>query len=397
MRCGAAVKGIAGVPERAVLLDCGRKYFTPEWLGRFIEEISAVGMNALILHFSEEMGLGIESRTYPWLAGRDGALCVSAEVETDGRYLTQAEVRHIAATAKRCGVELIPSFDSPGHMNYIVKKYNEHYGLSGEKGIGNFFHFRGRTAIVQGSRNTSYSRGIDISNAAAVEFVRSLITEYAVFFRELGCTCFDIGGDELLGWGESLEPSVPKWQQLDHWKKYAVDRSKNSNAVAYDAFMYYMNDLYELVSGLGYTSVRMWNDDALRSADTGWDRVVELDKNVEILYWTPDANGSRNNVRTYIGAGYKVHNCLNIYNYYVLGKGPYAKTNQEDITVGWTPYVFDPDSSDPQGHKNVKAGEPAVVGSAFCIWCDDPWAETEQDILEKTLPLIKAHVAKAWG
>ena len=94
----------------------------------------------------------------------------------------------------------------------------------------------------------------------------------------------------------------------------------------------------------------MWNDDALRSADTGWNRVVTLNPNIEILYWTPEANSSTNNVWTYLNAGYKVYNYLNEYNYYVLGKAtPYSKANQESIYTSWNPYVFDPDSSVPGG------------------------------------------------
>jgi hypothetical protein len=123
--------------------------------------------------------------------------------------------------------------------------------------IGNYFHYNNKTAIVQGSRNKNYSRGIDISDTVAVAFTKSLIEEYGTLFKNLGCTKFDIGGDELLGWGDAVTSNVSKWKQLDHWKEYAIDRTGNSKAVAYDAFLLYMNDLYDLVTGLGYTSVRM--------------------------------------------------------------------------------------------------------------------------------------------
>lgn len=398
------------VAERALSLDCGRKYYTVDWIKQLIRELSWSDMNALVLHFSEEMGLGLESKTYPWLAGRDGTLCVSAEIDTDNRYLTQDELREIAEYARLYHVKLIPSFDSPGHMNYIVKKFNEKsaseswsftyngtpYKITkGTTDIGNYYHYNGQKAIVQGSRNTNYSRGIDISNEIAVAFTQSLVEEYATLFRELGCTAFDIGGDELLGWGSSLSSSVSKWKQLDHWKESAKKRSGSTNAVAYDAFMYYMNDLYNLVSNLGYTSVRMWNDDALRSADTGWSGIVTLNENIEILYWTPKANSSNNNVWTYLNANHKVYNYLNEYNYYVLGAGAYDKANQESIYTSWNPYVFDPSSSAPSG-KNTAIGNSNVKGSAFCIWCDNPAAETEDTVMTNILPMLRAHGAKSW-
>lgn len=388
------------VLERAVSLDCGRKYYTVDWIKELIREMSWANMNALVLHFSEEMGLGLESKTYPWLAGRDGTLCTQADLgeDYDSRYLTQDEVREIAAYAKRYHVELIPSFDSPGHMNYIVKKYNAHYGVDGLEGIGNYYHYDGKTAIVQGSRNKEYSRGIDISNETAVEFTRSLITEYAAFFRELGCTKFDIGGDELLGWGSAVVSTskASRWQQLDHWKEYAIQRTGNSKAVAYDGFMLYMNDLYDLVSGLGYTSVRMWNDDAFRSADTGWNRAVELNENIEILYWTPTANSSKNSVWTYLNAGHQAYNYLNAYNYYALGVANYQKQNQEAIYSSWSPYVFDPNSSTLGSGRNPSLGNPNILGSAYCIWCDNPAAKDEATVMADVLPMLRAHGAKAW-
>lgn len=400
-------------PERAFFLDCGRKYYSPEWIEDMIKEISWSNMNTIYLHFSEEMGFRLESKTYPWLAGADHTLCVngaaSGVAADDGKYITQDEMRQIAEVAKLYHVEIIPSLDSPGHMNYAVKKYNEQYGTD----IGNYFHYNGTTSIVQGSGSESaqksYSRGIDISNSEAVTFAQNLYKEYAAFFRELGCTKFDIGGDELLGWGTAVSGSVSKWKQLDHWKTYAQERAKAegktnyASAVAYDGFMYYMNDIYDLVSSYGYTSVRMWNDDALRTYDTGYQSVVSLNPNIEIQYWTPDANNSSNNIWTYLNRGYKAYNFLNSYSYYVLGNahtesgsGSYAGCTSQRIYENWNPYVFAP-YGDTNTGKNVSLGNANIKGSAFCVWCDNPSAETQEEVKAGVLPLLRANGAKAWN
>ncbi|MDY5860720.1 MAG: hypothetical protein SPJ77_07050, partial [Eubacteriales bacterium] len=93
---------------------------------------------------------------------------------------------------------------------------------------------------------------------------------------------------------------------------------------------------------------------------------------------------------------YKVYNYLNEYNYYVLGKAtPYSKANQESIYTSWNPYVFDPSSSAPSG-KNTAIGNSNVKGSAFCIWCDNPAAETENSVMTNILPMLRAHGAKSW-
>lgn len=402
-------------PERAFFLDCGRKYYSPEWIMDMIKEISWSNMNAIYLHFSEEMGFRLESKTYPWLAGADHTLCVngsaSGVAEDDGKYITQDELRQIAEVAKLYHVELIPSLDSPGHMNYAVKKYNEQYRTD----IGNYFHYNGKTALVQGSGSEpaqkSYSRGIDISNPEAVTFAQNLYKEYAALFRELGCTKFDIGGDELLGWGSAVvsTSTASRWQQLDHWKTYAQNRAKSeglsnyASAVAYDGFMYYMNDIYKLVSSYGYTSVRMWNDDALRTNDTGYRSVVTLNPNIEIQYWTPSANSSKNNVWTYLNKGYNVYNFLNSYSYYVLGQshtdsgsGSYEGCTSQRIYENWNPYVFAP-YGDTNTGKNTAIGNANVKGSAFCVWCDNPSAETVEQVKAGILPLIRSNGAKAWN
>lgn len=387
-------------PERAFFLDCGRKYYSPEWIKDMIREISWSNMNAIYLHFSEEMGFRLESKTYPWLAGGDNTLCIggaSYGVAADnGKYITQDEMREIAAVAKLYHVEIIPSLDSPGHMNYAVKKYNAQYGTD----IGNYYHYNGKTAIVQGSgpetAQKNYSRGIDISNTEAVTFAKNLYAEYASFFKELGCTKFDIGGDELLGWGASLAP-VSKWKQLDHWKTYAQKRSGNKNAVAYDAFMYYMNDIYDLVKGYGYTSIRMWNDDALRSADTGWSKVVTLNPGMEIQYWSPTANNSKNNIWTYLNAGYKAYNFLNDYNYYVLGQAHdgsgYKGITPQRIYENWAPNVF---TTYGGTGVNTAIGNGNIKGSAFCVWCDMPSTESAATVKAGILPCLRVNGAKAW-
>ena len=390
-------------PERAFFLDCGRKYYSPEWIKDMIREISWSNMNAIYLHFSEEMGFRLESKTYPWLAGGDNTLCIGGAdygvAKDNGKYITQDEMREIAEFAKLYHVEIIPSLDSPGHMNYAVKKYNAKYGTD----IGNYFHYNGKTAIVQGSgpdaAQKNYSRGIDISNTEAVTFAKNLYAEYAAFFKELGCTKFDIGGDELLGWGSAVvsTATASRWQQLDHWKAYAQQRSGNSQAVAYDAFMYYMNDIYDLVKSYGYTSIRMWNDDALRSADTGWNKVVTLNPGMEIQYWTSTANNSKNNIWTYLNAGYKAYNFLNDYNYYVLGQAHggtgYAGITPQRIYENWAPNVF---TTYGGTGTNTTIGNTNVKGSAFCVWCDTPNKESAATVKAGILPRLRMSGAKAW-
>ena len=387
------------VNERIFMLDCGRKYYTPAWIKRLILALKEAGYNAISIHFSEDMGMRLESKVYPWLAGGDHTLCVydaaNGIAEEDGKYITQDEMADIVRFAQANGLDVIPSLDSPGHMNYVVKKYNEHFKTD----IGNYFHKDGKVSIVQGSSfhkepvPMSYSRGIDIVNPEALAFAKSLYTEYGTFFHALGCTKFDIGGDELLGFGETIDDTLSKWQNLDHWRDHARRVTGNENAVAYDAFVLYVNDLCALVRSLGYTSVRMWNDDAYRSFDTGYTGVTSIDPDIEMQYWLPTANDSKNTPAFYIDKGHAIYNFNHYYTYYTLGFGSIHKVTPEMIEEKWNTYVFDHEHPE----NTVDAPHPMVKGGGYCLWSDTPAAETEDEILEHVRPLFTAIGKKLQG
>ena len=99
------------------MLDCARKYYTPAWIKRLILEIKSAGFNTISIHFGEDMGNRLESKTYPWLAGGDHSLCVygaaNGQAENDKKFISQDEMADIVRFAQSNDIEVIPSFDSP--------------------------------------------------------------------------------------------------------------------------------------------------------------------------------------------------------------------------------------------------------------------------------------------
>lgn len=409
------------VRSRGISLDNGRKYFSVDWIKTLIKDMSWSNMNTLVLHFSEEMGLGIESKVYPWLNGRYGDLGTNAECETDNRQISQAELAEIIAFAKLYHVEIIPSLDSPGHMNYIVRKFEEKskagafsftfngatYNVAKGKTIGSYYKYNGSGSYannkVTGTRNTSYSRGIDISDSTAVAFAKSLVKEYADLFGANGCTKFDIGADEMLGYGSAIvsTSTASRWNQLEHWQAAAKTQSGLSTAVAYDLLMLYVNNMYEMVKGCGYSEVYMWNDDAYRTSDTGWtadSKHVLMNKNIGLLYWQP----STQKPSYYTDQGHDLINVNNQYCYYVLIPGARASTKTEykncdekNIFNNWTPYVFK--TASDSDYKLTDATDKAKVkGALIGVWCDNPDIRTEAQVWTELLPMIRSHAYKSW-
>lgn len=400
------------VKECIFMLDCARKYFSPEWFIKVIDEIAEAGFTGINIHFSEEMALRLESKTYPWLAGGDHKLCSFGMAhgcpENDSKYITQDEMRKIVLYAKSRGLDVIPSLDSPGHMTYSVKKYKEACGID----IGNYFTKNGirqvvaHTSLTNDTSQTIYSRGIDISNPIAREFAKNLYTEYGKFFRELGCDSFDIGGDELLGWGDIglIDKNTTKWCNLDHWKEYAYNITKNPDAVAYDAFILYINEITDLLLSMGYKSILMWNDDVYRKSDTEWKEATQIHKAIDIQFWSPHTNNGEASAKFYIDKGHSLYNFTRLYTYYTLypDRAPSYAT-PEAIMSEWNPYLFAPNNSSCQTddsnsyifppfnpENKLDAPNDKVKGAGFCLWCDTPNAETEDELLEHLRPFFIA-------
>ena len=385
--------------ERIFFLDCGRKYYTPEWIKKLMLTVKEEGFNTFYIHFAEDIGHRLESKQYPFLAGGDSTLCVHGTVNgvpgDDDKYYTQEVMAELVRFAQANGLEVVPSFDSPGHMNYAVKKYNAHFGAN----ISNYFHKNGRVELVHGSSRTgeaaqlNYSRGIDLSNEEAVTFAKNLYREYGLFFRSLGCTKFDIGGDELLGFGETIDESLSKWQNLEHWDAAAKARTGDEKAVAYDLFVLYVNELCDMLRAMGYESIRMWNDDAYRDFDTDYTGVVKIDPELVIQYWSKNANGGKNTVGVYLEHGHKVLNFISYYTYYVVGIGSYYGVPAEQVEREWDAYLFDQDTPE----NNPTAPHEGVLGGGYCLWSDLPARETEDEVFAHVLPFIKAIGKKLLG
>ena len=129
--------------ERTVHLDCASKYFTKDWICNFIREMSWMGYNTLEFHFSEDGGFRMDIwdpayytanykpyNDFSWICGSKVQSWVGSNYKTEpdeGKYLKMDEVIEILQTAKDYNIDVIPSFDSPAHMDYLCWKYEQNY------------------------------------------------------------------------------------------------------------------------------------------------------------------------------------------------------------------------------------------------------------------------------
>ena len=349
------------VAERRIHVDMARKYISKDWFIRQIREMSYFKMNAIQMHFSENLGFRIECETDPSIVSEE--------------HLTKADVREILAEAKKYGVKVIPSFDSPGHVDQILRAHPE-YGQVDKYG-------------------NHYKSGLDVTNPEAIKYIYSLYDEYMELFK--GCTDFHIGGDEYMEFDRA--PFTTQYKSvLDNYARENID----PNATWKDVIAKYINDLAEHVHEKGFTP-RIWND-GIYYGENSWGQnkqMIEMHKYIGIDFWSQMSwNGSIARLQTFLDKGHDtIYNVNASFFYYVLrpsmpndGRKQHSFDNLNSdklIFDEWTPGKFQANT--------IADDNPAIKGASLAIWCDKADVCDEDTITEDIANEMRALATKAWN
>ena len=326
---------------RIVHLDCGRKYFTKDWIIALLNEMKADGYNQLQLAFGND-GLRFLLDDMFFTANGTNYLHrdVVSKVEAgnraqndsgDERWLTQSEMDDIISAAKALGIEIVPLLNLPGHANAILDIVNDAYNASG-------------------SNNT-----LDVANSeAARSFGMAIFQKYVDYFASKGCKFFSFGADEYAN---------------DAKGTFSFSRL---NSTQYSSFVSFINSLSSYIDSKGMTP-RAFNDGLYYNNQS-----ANIDNKIQCCYWSGGWSGYDVATPSVISSnGHAMINTHGDY-YYVLGKADkfdsgYSYASSFDNTVFASKY-------------GNKISNP--VGSMFCIWCDYPNAENEQTVAQKVrLPM----------
>ena len=124
---------------RGVLLDCGRHYFTVEFIKKFLDVMALHGSNQFHWHLTEDQGWRFEVKAYPSLAplGSVRAETVIGPGNSGvydgtpyGGYYTQEECREVVSYAAERYINVVPEIDLPGHMQSALHVF-PHLGCIG--------------------------------------------------------------------------------------------------------------------------------------------------------------------------------------------------------------------------------------------------------------------------
>ena len=333
---------------RIVHLDCGRKYFSKDWIIALLNEMKADGYNQLQLAFGND-GLRFLLDDMSFTANGIKYLHsdVVSKVEAgnklqnssgDASWLTQTEMDEIIATAQTLGIEIVPLLNLPGHANAILDiADNSAYNASIYSTV---------------SENT-----LNVTSDAACDFGYEIFKKYVDYFSTKGCKYFNFGADE---YGNDVGEN-PHFDVL--------------NGTGYQKLSAFINRLAAYIGTKNMTP-RTFNDALYYN---GWDMQTGTNTAIETIqccYWSsgwgsyPVAAAD-----TIDGKDHAMINTNGEY-YYVLGKN-------DNFDNGYS-YASGFDNSAFAGNKKISN----PIGSMFCIWCDFPKAETEQTVAQKVrLPM----------
>ena len=124
---------------RGVLLDCGRHFFSVDFIKKFLDVMALHGCNQFHWHITEDQGWRFEVKAYPSLApmGSVRKETVIGPYKSGvydgvpyGGYYTQEDCREIVRYAAERYINVVPEIDLPGHMQSALHVF-PHLGCTG--------------------------------------------------------------------------------------------------------------------------------------------------------------------------------------------------------------------------------------------------------------------------
>ncbi|MFE5284689.1 family 20 glycosylhydrolase [Nocardia sp. NPDC056611] len=307
-------------PWRQLMVDTGREYFPIDWLEARVRELSALGMNTLHLHLSDNQGFRLRNDTHP-------------EVNSAQTY-SKDEIRALVSYAEGYGITVVPEIDMPSHMGQILAHHPELQLVPAHTTPA-----EAQQDSLLGGPETK----IDLSNPAAYQLMGDLLREFLPLFPG---PYWHLGADEYVS-------DFDRYPQLS---PYAVRD--------------YITWASSILAETGKTPI-VWND------GLQWPGALGLDPSIIIDYWSA---GTAPWIRTSRGPAELAANGNRLVNagftptYFVTG-GPASGLNTPPALLKlWNPGIFVDLSTLPA------ASRSQLIGSGVFVWCDDPTAMTPDEI-----------------
>ena len=348
--------------RKMISIDAGRKYFSPDQLKEIIDKAKHYGYTDLHLlvgndgmrFMLDDMTITANGKTY---ASDDVKRALENGTDAyykdpNGNHLTESQMTDLINYAKNKGIGLIPTVNSPGHMDAILHAMKE---LGIQKPNFNYF-------------GKESARTVDLDNKEAVAFTKALIDKYAAYFAGKS-DIFNIGLDEYA----NDATNAKGWSVLQAYKWYPEDGFPDKG---YDKFIAYANDLARIVKSHGLKPMA-FNDGIYYNSDTSFGT---FDKDIIVSMWTGGWGGyDVASSKLLVEKGHQILNTNDAW-YYVLGRNADGQ-GWYNLDQGLNGIKNTPITSVP---KSDGATIP-FIGGMVAAWADTPSARYSPSRLFKLM------------
>ena len=348
--------------RKIVSIDAGRKYFSPEQLKEIIDKAKEYGYTDLHLlvgndglrFMLDDMSMKVGDKTY---SSDDVKRAIENGTnayynDPNGNHLTESQMTDLINYAKDKGIGVIPTVNSPGHMDAILNAMKE-LGIENP----NFDYFGKKS-----------ERTVDLNNKQAVDFTKTLIDKYANYFSNKS-EIFNIGLDEYA----NDATNAKGWSVLQADKYYPNEGYPEKG---YEKFISYANDLARIVKSHGLKPMA-FNDGIYYNSDTSFG---SFDKDIIVSMWTGGWGGY--DVASSKLLAEKGHQILNTNDawYYVLGRNADGQ-GWYNLDQGLNGIKNTPITSVPK----TEGADVPIIGGMVAAWADTPSARYSPSRLFKLM------------
>ena len=330
---------------RGLHLDCGRHFFSVDFIKQYIDFIALHKMNTFHWHLTEDQGWRIEIKKYPKLTQvggcRNGTITGHAPGTGNDSvvycgYYTQEQVKDIVKYAADRYVTVIPEIELPGHSSAAIAAYPWLSCFPDEPTqVKPKVVWAGEIKGKEVQQTWGVFPDVFCPSDSTFKFLEDVLDEVMALFPS---EYIHIGGDEC-----------PKdfWKRSDFCQQLIKQKGlKDEHGLQ----SYFINTIEKYVNSKGRSII-------------GWDEILEggVAPNATVMSWRGEKGG--------IEAAQQHHTVIMTPTTYVYFD--YSQTKQEDsLTIGGylpveTIYTYEPLPS------SLSADEQKyIIGAQANVWSE---------------------------
>jgi len=272
---GGTARDWPDYPERGLMVDLGRKFFSIPFLQRHIKGLAYLKLNYFHFHLSDDPGFRLESTSHPEI--------------TSPQHYSKADIQALIALAQSHHVMIVPEIDVPAHATALLAPHPD-------------------------LQLANHPDKMDLGQPGSYTLVQDLLNEYLPLFP---APFWHTGADEYLSPSEyASHPELLSYAQELY----------GPNANAQDIYVGFVNWVDGIVKSQG-KQLRSWND---IYGVTG--NVNTPNSDIVLDLWTTSilANDA-------LSKGHTILNCNSGTLYYVLGRANSDQADPVNLYENWAP------------------------------------------------------------